>query len=218
MAQDLTDIEDDDEPRSTKKASNMVLYYTILGFLIGMPFPIGALLICLSGHEFSLSGIWDVHMETKILWIVDSAPFVIAAIFNYFARKNRKQNEDLERMLAEKNDIFTRNSLIAKRIGEGDLYFDTNEIDKDDLLGQSLLIMKNNLVATSQRENEQNWIAKGKEIVGDILRQRNNISELAYETIINLIEYINAVQGAFYLYDDDNEKLVNIATYAYNRK
>ena len=218
MAQDLTDIEDDDEPRSTKKANNMVLYYTILGFLIGMPFPIGALLIGLSGHEFSLSDIWDVHMETKYLWIIDSAPLVIAAIFNYFARKNRKQNEDLERMLAEKNDIFTRNSLIAKRIGEGDLYFDTNEIDKDDLLGQSLLIMKNNLVATSQRENEQNWIAKGKEIIGDILRQRNNISELAYETIINLIEYINAVQGAFYLYDDDNEKLVNIATYAYNRK
>jgi PAS domain S-box-containing protein len=153
-----------------------------------------------------------------VLYVIDLAPIVIAVIFNYFAVKNRRQNEELETMLADKNEIFRKNSLIAKRIGEGDLFFDTSEIDEDDVLGRSLLIMKNNLVATSQRENEQNWIARGKEIIGDILRQRNNIGELAYETVFNLIEYMGAVQGAFYLYDDDKKILTNIATYAYNRK
>ena len=220
MADNATYIEDeDDKTQQAKTGNNLVMYNTILGFVIGLLFPVGATLLFLRGQEFSLANIIAAQTGgSDMLWIIDLAPFVIGAIFNYFARKNRRQNEALERMLAEKNEIFTRNSMIAKRIGEGDLYFDTSEIDKDDLLGRSLLIMKNNLVATSQRENEQNWIAKGKEIVGDILRQRNNISELAYEIIINLIEYINAVQGAFYLYDDDNEKLVNIATYAYNRK
>ncbi|MCQ2975247.1 MAG: PAS domain S-box protein [Bacteroidales bacterium] len=219
----MKQIENNIEEQNNKKEQtiNMVLIDTILGFLLGLLFPIISILIIAFSsdkNELTWVSIYTKHQMNPFIWIIDCIPFVMATIFNYFARKNRRQNEKLELMLADKNEIFKRNSLIAKRIGEGDLYFDTSEIDKDDVLGRSLLIMKNNLVATSQRENEQNWIAKGKEIIGDILRQRNNINDLAYETIVNLIEYINAVQGAFYLYDDENEKLVNIATYAYNRK
>jgi PAS domain S-box-containing protein len=204
----------------TVSSRYLVLIYTIIGFCIGLLFPIISILaeFQLKHIQFDLGKLGYLHDRTPILFVVDMSPLVIGLIFNYFARRNRRQNEELETMLAEKNDIFRKNSLIAKRIGEGDLFFDNNDIDQDDLLGRSLLIMKNNLVATSQRETEQAWIAKGKEIIGDILRQRNNIDELAYETIINLIEYINAVQGAFYLYDDDKKVLVNIATYAYNRK
>ncbi|MBO7463658.1 MAG: hypothetical protein J6T96_13790, partial [Bacteroidales bacterium] len=218
MARQETDISTRDE--GIVSSPHMVLIYTIIGFAIGLLFPVVSILadFQMKHIQFEFSKILYIHERTPMLYVIDLAPFVIAIIFNYFARRNRRQNEELEQMLSEKNEIFRKNSLIAKRIGEGDLYFDTSDIDQDDLLGRSLLIMKNNLVATSQREAEQAWIAKGKEIVGDILRQRNSINELAYETIINLIEFINAVQGAFYLYDDDKKTLVNIATYAYNRK
>ncbi len=215
MALQETDISASEA--KTVSSQNMELRYTIIGFCIGLLFPIIAILVE-KGLHFSISSIISLHSAKPMIYVVDCAPIVIALIFYYFARRNRKQNEELELMLAEKNEIFRKNSLIAKRIGEGDLYFDNNDIDQNDLLGRSLLIMKNNLVATSQRETEQTWIAKGKEIINDILRQRNNINELAYETIINLIEYIDAVQGAFYLYDDDKKVLVNIATYAYNRR
>ncbi len=205
---------------TTARSKHLVLIYTIIGFAIGLLFPIVAILTAFTHNQthFDIAKLDTIHILSPDLYIIDLAPLVIALIFNYFARKNRQQNEELENMLAEKNEIFRKNSLIAKRIGEGDLYFDNTDIDQNDLLGKSLLIMKNNLVATSQRENEQNWIAKGKEIVNDILRQRNSINELAYETIISLIEYIDAVQGAFYIYDDDKKVLVNIATYAYNRR
>lgn len=218
MARQKTDISTTGE--GIVSNPHMVLIYTIIGFAIGLLFPVVAILadFQMKHIQFDISKLMYLHERTPMLYIIDLAPFVIAIIFNYFARRNRHQNEELEKMLTEKNEIFRKNSLIAKRIGEGDLYFDNSEIDQDDLLGSSLLIMKNNLVATSQREAEQAWIAKGKEIVGDILRQRNSINELAYETIINLIEFINAVQGAFYLYDEDKKTLVNIATYAYNRK
>ncbi|MBQ3688549.1 MAG: PAS domain S-box protein [Bacteroidales bacterium] len=200
--------------------SNMVLKYTIIGFCIGLLFPLVSILteFQIRHIQFDYTKIGYLHGKSPALYVIDLAPVIIAFIFNFFALKNRRQNEELEVMLADKNEIIKRNSLVAKRIGEGDLFFDTSDIDEADLLGRSLLIMKNNLVETSQRENEQNWIAKGKEIIGDILRQRNNISDLAYETIINLIEYIGAVQGAFYLFDDDSKALTNIATYAYNRK
>ena len=218
MVKQETDITTEVNNRNSSRS--LVLKYTVIGFCIGMLFPVASILaeFQIKHIQFDYSKILYLHDRTPVLFVIDLAPIVIALIFNYFAVRNRRQNEELETMLRDKNEIFRKNSLIAQRIGEGDLYFDTSEIDEDDVLGRSLLIMKNNLVATSQRENEQNWIAKGKEIIGDILRQRNNISELAYETIINLIEYIGAVQGAFYLYDDDNKVLTNIATYAYNRK
>jgi len=217
MAQQDTNIST--QEANTSGSSNMVLTYTIVGFLIGLLFPLASIFVYIFDKSltFNLNSIEHMH-KSSLAYVLDMAPFVIALIFFYFARRNRQQNKKLEIMLAEKNEIFRKNSMIAKRIGEGDLFFDTSDIDEDDLLGRSLLIMKNNLVATSKRENEQSWIAKGKEIIGDILRQRNNINELAYETIINLIEYIGAVQGAFYLYDDDKQVLINIATYAYNRK
>lgn len=218
----MAQVENNISQSETKevKGGNMVSTYTIIGFFIGLLFPLIAIFFELQDKKgsFILSEVPSVHEKVPSLFLMDLAPIFLALVFNYFARRNRKQNEDLEVMLAEKNEIFRKNSLIAKRIGEGDLFFDTSEIDENDLLGRSLLVMKNNLVENSQRETEQNWIAKGKETVGDILRQRNNINDLAYETIINLIEYIGAVQGAFYLFDDDKKVLINIATYAYNRK
>ena len=36
--------------------------------------------------------------------------------------------------------------------------------------------------------------------------------------MVELIKYINVLQGAFYLYTEEDEKLVNVATYAYNRR
>ncbi|MCQ2250941.1 MAG: PAS domain S-box protein [Bacteroidales bacterium] len=214
MALQETDISASEA--KTNSSQRLVLIYTIVGFCIGLLFPLVAILQE-KGLDINAVSIKNLHSHFS-MYVCDFAPIVIALIFYYFARRNRQQNEELESMLDEKNEIFRKNSLIAKRIGEGDLYFDNNDIDQNDLLGRSLLIMKNNLVATSQRETEQTWIAKGKEIINDILRQRNNINELAYETIINLIEYIDAVQGAFYIYDDEKKALVNIATYAYNRR
>ena len=109
MAENATYIEeDDDEPKKATAANNMVLYNTILGFIIGLLFPVGATLLYLRGQELSISNIIAAQTGgSEMLWIIDLAPFVIGAIFNYFARRNRKQNEDLERMLAEKNEIFT---------------------------------------------------------------------------------------------------------------
>ena len=109
MADNATYIEDeDDKTQQAKTGNNLVMYNTILGFVIGLLFPVGATLLFLRGQEFSLANIIAAQTGgSDMLWIIDLAPFVIGAIFNYFARKNRRQNEALERMLAEKNEIFT---------------------------------------------------------------------------------------------------------------
>ncbi len=41
---------------------------------------------------------------------------------------------------------------------------------------------------------------------------------MAFNTLVSLIEYTEAVQGAFYVYDDEEHIIQNLATYAYGRK
>lgn len=78
--------------------------------------------------------------------------------------------------------------------------------------------MRDNLLANSKKEKEQNWISEGKDLISGILRMHNNINELAYEVVVQLIKYVDIIQGAFYIYDEEEQKLQNIATYAYNRR
>ncbi|HPI71675.1 MAG TPA: PAS domain S-box protein, partial [Tenuifilaceae bacterium] len=89
---------------------------------------------------------------------------------------------------------------------------------EDDILGKSLLAMRDNLLENNKKETEQNWIANGKDQVAHILRIHNNLEELSYEVLVKLIKYINLIQGALYLYDEEKKVLINLASYAYNRK
>lgn len=134
-------------------------------------------------------------------------------LMSYAVKYRKKLIDELNRI----NFILERNSEIAKRIGQGELNIEFSP-DKADPLGQSLLLMRNNLIATREREIKQSWIAKGKEIIGDILRYYNKIDQLSYQTLVALVDYVNAIQGAFYVYDEEKQLLQNIATYAYNRR
>jgi len=196
-----------------------ILIFTLLGILLGIIFPIISWYIDIKKNdfEFNFSEIWKMHISNPIHFIIDLTPIIIGIIFYLFLKNKAKDEFLLLKIIDQRNELISRNSEYAKKIGEGDFSVEMQVVEND-IIGNSLLIMRNNLVTTYQKENQQNWIAKGKEIIGDILRHNNNLSDLAYETIISLVNYINAVQGAFYLFDDEKQKLVNIATYAYNRK
>ncbi|MBN2892574.1 MAG: PAS domain S-box protein [Bacteroidales bacterium] len=194
--------------------------FTLLGFLFGLLFPLVAWIIEIkneNGIHFNFDGLYFIHTHNRILYIIDLAPFVLAVIFHVLIINTSKIRNELNQTIIKMNDVLQRNSDFAKKIGQGELAADL-EVDSNDMLGQSLLLMRNNLIETSQREAEQSWIAKGKEMVGDILRFHNKIEDLSYETLVTLVDYVNAVQGAFYIYDNDEKLLKNIATYAYNRR
>ncbi|HPV56742.1 MAG TPA: PAS domain S-box protein, partial [Tenuifilaceae bacterium] len=124
----------------------------------------------------------------------------------------------LEKELSQRDEDINKNALFAKRIGEGD-YVSAFEIGgEDDILGKSLVLMRNNLLANQKKEGDQNWIARGKDEISYILRLHNNIEELSYDVLVKLIKYIDSVQGALYIYEEERQILTNLATYAYNRK
>lgn len=168
--------------------------------------------------QISFSGLWAMHIKAPIYFFIDILPFLAALVGYVITQSYHFTLTNLQEKIDEKDNIINTNAVFAKKIGEGDLNVDFSELNENDILGKSLLKMRENLNKSNENEKQQNWIAKGKDIVSDILRMQNDLDELSYKTLVELIKYINVLQGAFYIYDDETKKLKMTASYAYNRR
>jgi PAS domain S-box len=159
-----------------------------------------------------------IHSLHPSLFLIDLIPIITGlCTYLYLYLKERDYSFFTEK-ISQRDALIEKNADFAKRIGQGDYTTPFEPNGDADTLGKSLLLMRENLVLNTQKEAEQSWIAAGKDQISNILRIHNKIDILAYETLVSLIKYINAVQGAFYLFDEERNVLSNIATYAFNRK
>jgi hemerythrin-like metal-binding protein/PAS domain S-box-containing protein len=82
-----------------------------------------------------------------------------------------------------------------------------------DILGNALLEMRKSLKHADEEEKnrkiedeKQNWATQGLAKFGEILRTNsNNIEELAFNFMSNLINYLDVNQGALFVIDDNND-------------
>ena len=163
-------------------------------------------------QTFSLYQITGLH-HYIIVWIVDiiiiSIPFQVVGIKNYQSIRYDKLKDELKELKSK----IDSNIELATLIGEGKL---SNFSAADDNLSAALIALGKNLANTKKKEEERNWIARGKEYISDVLRNSNNMESLTIDTLEIIIKYSEAIQGSWYLYEDN--RLKNIATYAYNRQ
>jgi len=187
--------------------------------IAGLVFPVLAWGIEFVRHRVAVNftGIGEIHKNVPSLWLVDLIPLVLilgAYIIELQWKKEKKQFLD---GLNERDARMNSMADFAKQIGEGK-YNSHLDLDlKNDILAQSLLIMRDNLLKNSSQESEQNWIAEGKETISDLLRQYNKIDELAHQVIQSLVSYTRLAQGALYIYDEERKSLKCASAYAYNR-
>ncbi len=117
----------------------------------------------------------------------------------------------------------------AREIGKGNLDAQYELLGEKDTLGYSLLEMQKSLKNSQQieaerkiEEEKQNWTTKGIAMFGDILRQNNdNLAELSYNIIKNLVTYTSSIQGGLFIINDndrDNPLIEMTACYAYDRR
>ena len=193
---------------------------TTYGIVVGLFFPLftWAFDFLVDTYEFSLNGFVLLHAQNPLHFVIDLAPIIFGLTAYFISRRYDKRSRYLRNIIEKRNKLIHKNAELAQSIGSGDFDVETTHIADDDKLGQSLIKMLNSLQDTSKKETEQNWIAKGKEIIARVLNQQNNIEDLAYKTLVELIKYTDTVQGAFYIFDEDKNLLINIATYAYQRK
>jgi len=194
---------------------------TFLASLItGLSFLMIAWIIEFIRHKvlISFSGIGEIHRLNPLLILIDLIP-VLLIIGSYLIDKKRRESLDhYTKKLDERDKRMNAMADFANQIGQRNYHFQLTIDPDNDVLAQSLLIMRDNLIQNSQKESEQNWIAEGKERISDILRQHNKIDVLSNQVIKELVDYTHIVQGAVYLYNQEKKILTTIATYAYNRK
>jgi methyl-accepting chemotaxis protein len=118
----------------------------------------------------------------------------------------------------------------ANYIGEGHLDAEYKLLSDDDVLGHSLLEMRQSLKnaeteqsARAKEEKQRNWGTSGLAKFAEILRQdNNNMEALTYNVISNLVKYLDANQGGIFIMndaDDEQEMFLDLkACYAFDRK
>lgn len=113
-------------------------------------------------------------------------------------------------------------SLFAENIGKGNYKADYQPLSEKDVLGNSLIEMRNNLEKVAEEDKRRNWATEGMAKFGEILRKNNdNISTLSDEIISNLVKYLNANQGSLYIIEENKEDeayLTMVSCYAWDKK
>ncbi len=139
--------------------------------------------------------------------------------------QEREENDEIGEMIQIVNklvDNLKRTAAFAHRIGEGDfLNTDYKPISNKDILGHALVNMRTSLQNADKKDALHNWIVTGIADMGEILRTNDTITALGDDILNYLCNRINAVQGAFYVLNDENEDDTFIemkASYAYQKK
>lgn len=213
------------------KPSDIIIRYTVYGFLIGIIFPITSLLLhSLSGHtSFALHDFGYLHKLFPGQFLLDVIP-VMTTVAGTIAGTRTARNkviihqQQLEgQQRSEKILDFTASLINHQLDAELDL------TDADDPLGEALINLRNNLKKNTEEQqnrkmedDQRNWISEGLATVGDILRRPfENMEEFSYNIISYLVKYLDANQGGFFLIeqDEDDVRYFDLkASYAYDRK
>ena len=114
-----------------------------------------------------------------------------------------------------------RASEFAHHIGDGDVNYDFKAVGENDVLGNSLLQMRQKLKEINQEDALRNWSTAGLAKFADILRRNDDYRELAGLIVSDLVKYTKSNQGGMFIVNQDNEDdthLELIACYAFERK
>ena len=117
----------------------------------------------------------------------------------------------------------------ALEIGRGNYTSDFTPLSENDVLGNSLLRMRDDLNAAAieeskrkEEDQQRNWATVGIAKFSEILRQDNDkLDMLSYLIISNLVKYLDANQGGIFLFNDTDDAspfAELVSCYAFNRK
>ncbi|MBI9066829.1 MAG: bacteriohemerythrin [Salinivirgaceae bacterium] len=144
---------------------------------------------------------------------------------------NIHSGDEIEEMANSVNtlkDGLDKTSDFAEQIGQGNLNAEFEPLSEKDVLGNALLEMRKSLIHAEEEEKKrkiedekQNWATQGLAKFGDILRTNsNNIKDLSFNIMSNLVDYLKVNQGALFVIDDtdDTELYLDLqTTIAYGR-
>jgi methyl-accepting chemotaxis protein len=117
----------------------------------------------------------------------------------------------------------------AIKIGQGDYVSDFKPQSENDVLGNALLEMRQNLIKVRDEaairvseDDKRNWVTSGLAGLSEILRENwGNMEDFSFNILQSMIKYVGANQGGLFIINNDKPEepyIEQIATYAYDRK
>jgi signal transduction histidine kinase len=136
-----------------------------------------------------------------------------------------KSDDEIGEMIVSLNSFvagINSYTQFAEEIGKGNLDSNFKSLSENDVLGNSLVKMRNNLKSISQTEEERKWQNEGIAFFSELIRKHSHdLKELCVEFNRHLVKYLNANQSGLYIIqqDEQNEPYLEMkACYAFNRK
>lgn len=174
------------------------------------------------------SGFFNVHKENPLFFFFDFLPIVFGVIAYFYGGRVVSQMALAESLIEEEESRSRKLYRFVERIRSGEIDAEFHA-DEDFVLGKAIVNLRDNLKQSKEeellrkREDEQRaWMAEGMAMFGEILRANNdNMAELSYSIISRLVKYVKAVQGGFYILEDndgENKHFLLTASYAYERR
>ena len=118
-------------------------------------------------------------------------------------------------------DAFTRMAQFAKEIGKGNLNVQFEKLSDKDIIGGALIEMQGSIIKSkseemyrAEQEHISNWSTQGQAHLAEVLRMNTeDLSKLSFEILKNLVQYIKAEMGVFYVINDEkyNELILEFA-------
>jgi len=137
--------------------------------------------------------------------------------------------EEMTNALNSSIDGLNKKVDFANNIGKGILNHEFEVLSDEDVLGKSLIEMRNSLVKADEEDEKRKledekrrWANEGLAQFADILRQNNdNMENLATEIIMGLVNYLKANQGGLFILNDDDKENIYfnlLSAFAYDRR
>ena len=143
--------------------------------------------------------------------------------------KSRDEIGEMTQALNTSIEGLNKKARFANLIGEGKINSELDLLSEKDVLGKSLLTMRDNLRKAREEEEirkeedkKRRWINEGLAKFADILRKNNdNLDILSTDIIKNLVQYLKVNQGGIFIQDDSetNPPVFNlVSAFAYDRE
>jgi signal transduction histidine kinase/CheY-like chemotaxis protein/CHASE3 domain sensor protein/HAMP domain-containing protein len=157
----------------------------------------------------------DSSSKTTVLFIIfSSLAAIFVTIFFYVKLRNDLLRRDrLEKQLKAKDFEISRRvnviQQVASRVSNGD-YSQRIADDYDGDLGdlvESLNHMTESLKISFDKINKSDWRQKGLALLNESLVGNKSVKQVTTDSLNQLIDYGNCINGAIYLMDDGKLKL-----------
>ncbi|MEA3316593.1 MAG: cache domain-containing protein, partial [Bacteroidota bacterium] len=143
--------------------------------------------------------------------------------------KTGDELEEMNNALNKSIIALNQKADFSKNIGKGNLNSELQILSKKDILGKSLVEMRNSLIKAKEddelrkiEDNKRTWANEGLAKFADILRQNNDdIEELATQIIQNLVNYLDANQGGLFITNNENKEdnaIKLLSAFAFDRR